>query len=174
MTLIESLDALGIRCVIQPMSYLSRFHLINTLDDVGVVLVCRPLRYLHRFAAFLLDSDLYPAISSQLSLSDWASLKADESLVTSITSTLTSRNGGRSGGSSAATRRVSERGRIRKTGKSRGGKSKGASRRSTRSTGSTKTTKTTTSGMGSEVEGSMSTSVWSAGRKELMRINGRP
>lgn len=153
MTIIDTMDQLGIRYIIRPLGLLGRLQLINTFDDVGTVLVCRPLRYLHRFAAFLLDSELYPTFS----YSDLASLKADTSLVSSMSSTRTSRRGGRSGGRTAS-RRVSERGRIRK--------SRGGSKRSRRSR------------ISGELEGSKSTtsvmSVMSAEKKELMRINGRP
>ena len=112
MVIIDTFDHLGVRCVIYPMSFLARLHLINTFDDIGINLVCRPLRYLHRFTAFLLGSDLHPDISSRFSLSGLEILKADAMLVASMSSTRTSQSGGRSGTSTG--RRVSERGRIKK------------------------------------------------------------
>ena len=119
MPVLETLDDFGIRYLITPMSLLNRLHLINTFDDIGITLVCRPLRYMHRFAAFLLDSELYPIVSySNMSLAHLAGLKADESLVSSMSRCSISLRSGGGGGSS---RRVSERGRVRKSRSRRSG-----------------------------------------------------
>lgn len=114
MPFIDTLDDLGIRYVVRPMSFLARLHLLNTFDDIGISLVCRPLRYLHRFAAFLLDSELYPIIT----YSDVACLKADESIVSSMSrcsTSLASGGGGgsrvSSGGSRGSTVRIKKRSR---------------------------------------------------------------
>jgi hypothetical protein len=114
MPFLDALDDVGIRCVIRPMSLLARLHLLNTFDDIGINLVFRPLRYIHRFAAFLLDSEL----STIVTYSDVAGLKADESLVSSTTVCSTSLVSGGTSGSSVSR---NSRGRIKK--RSRGGSS---------------------------------------------------